>query len=180
MSDTHAKQTRSAPLIERYASGGPILMYAVSGLTHEQGLAHPGPGDWSVAQLVAHLLDADLVYADRMKRVIAEDDPPLQAFDENAWAARLGYEETSVEEAVSQLAANRRRIAAILRRCSDADFARSGRHSEAGKVTLAGLLATVTNHVDHHLRFLYAKRANLGVALPPRYASEALGTAVEG
>jgi uncharacterized damage-inducible protein DinB len=174
VSGTHP-ESRSTPLIDRYASGGAILAYAVSGLTAEQEHAHPGPGEWSITQLVAHLLDADLVYAERMKRVIAEDDPPLVAFDENAWAARLGYETASVEEGVSLLAGNRRWMTAILRRCADADFARAGSHSEAGRVTLAGLLATATNHLDHHLRFLYAKRANLGVALPPRYGSEALG-----
>ena len=62
----------------------------------------------------------------------------------------------------------------MLRGRPDADFARAGRHSERGRMTLAELLATATNHVDHHLRFLYAKRAALGVALPPRYGSEAL------
>jgi uncharacterized damage-inducible protein DinB len=162
-------------LIDRYASGGAILAYAAAGLTKEQERACPGPGDWSVAQLVAHLLDSDLVYADRMKRVIAEADPVLQAFDENSWVARLGSESMLVEEAVNLLAANRHWMTQILRRCSDADFARAGLHTEIGRVTLADLIAYVTNHVDHHLQFLYAKRSNLGVALPPRYGSEAIG-----
>lgn len=168
-------ESRSAPLIERYASGGAILAYAVTGLTAEQESARPGPGTWSIAELAAHLLDSDLVFSDRMKRVIAEDEPTLQAFDENAWAAKLGYEAASVEEAVNLLAANRHWMTRTLRRLSDADFARAGLHSERGRMTLAEVLATATNHVDHHLRFLYAKRAKLGVALPPRYASEALG-----
>jgi hypothetical protein len=171
---------RGTPLIERYASGPAILAYAVSGLTHDQARAHPGPGHWSIAELVAHLADTDLVYADRMKRVIAENDPTIMAFDQDAWAARLGYSDAPVDEAVSLLAANRRWMLPTLRRCSDDDFARSGRHSELGKVTLAGLLATITNHIDHHLCFLYAKRANLGAALPPRYGSEAIGTVVHG
>lgn len=171
---------RGLPLIGRYASGGAILAYAVSGLTADQARARPGPGDWSLVQLIAHLLDSDLVHADRIKRLIAEDNPTLQAFDENLWAARLGYEEESVEEAVSLLAGNRRRVASILRRLPPADFIRSGNHTENGKTTLAEELSLVTNHLDHHLRFLYAKRANLGVALPPRYGSEALGTIVNG
>jgi uncharacterized damage-inducible protein DinB len=166
---------RSTPLIDRYASGGALLAYAAAGLTTEQTLAHPGPGEWSIAQLVVHLLDSDLVYADRMKRVIAEDDPVLQAFDENAWAARLGPESMSPAEAVELLKANRRWMVQVLRRCADADFARTGMHTERGRMTLADLLATATNHLDHHLRFLYAKRSNLGVALPPRYGSEAIG-----
>jgi uncharacterized damage-inducible protein DinB len=161
----------STPLIDRYAAGGPMLMYAASGLTPEQEMAHPGPGAWSIAQLTAHLLDADLVLADRMKRVIAEEDPVLLAFDENAWIERLGAEAMRVEEAVNLFAANRHWMVQILRRCSEDDFARAGRHSEAGRQTLAEILSRVTNHLDHHLRFLYAKRANLGAAIPPRYTA---------
>ena len=55
---------------------------------------------------------------------------------------------------------------------TEADFARAGRHSERGPQTLAEIVALATNHVDHHLRFLYAKRANLGVAIPPRYMAD--------
>lgn len=165
---------RGTPLVDRYAMGAAILAYAVSDLTREQEQARTGPGAWSITELVAHLTDTDLVYGDRMKRVIAEDNPILLAFDENAWIERLGSATISVEEAVNLIGTNRRWMTRILRRCSDADFARAGTHSERGRLTLAELVATMTNHIDHHLRFLYGKRANLGVALPPRYVSEAL------
>jgi uncharacterized damage-inducible protein DinB len=160
-----------AALIERYAAGGPLLVYATSGLTPEQERAQPGPGDWSVATLVGHLLDADLVYADRMKRVIAEDDPPLMAFDENRWVARLDSHQMPVTEAVNLFAANRQWMARILRKGSEADFARAGIHSEAGRQTLALIVVYIANHLDHHLRFLYAKRGKLGVAITPRYTA---------
>ncbi len=42
-------------LIDRFAAGGAVLSYATSGLTPEQELARPGPGAWSIAELVAHL-----------------------------------------------------------------------------------------------------------------------------
>lgn len=171
---TGKNEARSTPLIDRYVSGGAILGYAVAGLNTEQETARPGPGAWSVVELTAHLLDADLVFSDRMKRVIAEDEPVLQAYDENAWVARLGYQGAPAGEAVALLAANRRWLARVLRGLTDADFARAGRHTERGRVSLAELLALATNHIDHHLRFLYAKRARLRVALPPRYGSEAL------
>jgi uncharacterized damage-inducible protein DinB len=174
--------TKTNPLIDRYASGAAILAYAVSGLTREQEHAPPGAGAgaWTIAELAAHLADADLVLADRMKRVIAEDNPPLVAFDEKLWAERLGYPQCSVEEAVNLLAANRHWTTRMLRQCGEADFARAGIHSETGRKTLAELLSTATNHLDHHLRFLYQKRANLGAALTPRYCSEQLGNAVSG
>jgi uncharacterized damage-inducible protein DinB len=157
-------------VIERYAAGGPLLVYATAGLTGEQEAAAVGPGTWSVATLVAHLLDADLVIADRMKRVIAEDEPVLQAFDEGRWIERLGSGSMPVEEAVNLFAANRHWMTRVLRKCSEADFARAGLHTEAGRKTLAELVVTAVGHLDHHLRFLYGKRAGLGVASIPHYS----------
>jgi uncharacterized damage-inducible protein DinB len=159
-------------LVERYAAGGPLLTYAVSGLSHQHETARPGPGAWSLAELVAHLLDADLVYADRMKRVIAEDEPILQAFDENAWVARLDSHGMPIQEAVQLFAANRHWMARILRKLPEGDFARVSLHSEAGRQTLAHIVAYMVSHLDHHLRFLYAKRAGLGVAVAPHYAPQ--------
>jgi uncharacterized damage-inducible protein DinB len=173
VSESHAIH-RGSPLVERFASGGPIFCYAVAGLTHEHEQARPGPGGWSMAELAAHLVDSDLVYADRMKRVLSEEMPVLQAFEENSWISGLHAHATSVPEAAGLFAANRQWMSRILRRCSEADFARAGMHTENGKMTLAEILSSITNHLDHHLRFVYGKRANLGLAIPPRYTSEAL------
>jgi uncharacterized damage-inducible protein DinB len=159
------------PVIDRFGDGGPLLVQAVAGLTPEQTRDHPIPGTWSVAELVAHLLDCDLVFADRMKRVIAEDSPTLQAFDESAWLVRLDSNAMPVDEAAALFAANRRWMARILRAQDESAFARSGMHSDKGRQTLAEVLAYATNHLDHHLKFLYAKRAKLGVAIYPRYTA---------
>jgi uncharacterized damage-inducible protein DinB len=160
-------------VIERYAAGGPLLVYATSGLTHEHETERVGPGTWSISELVAHLLDSDLVLADRMKRVIAEDEPALLAFDENRWIERLDSRSMPVEEAVSLLAGQRHWMTRILRKCTEADFNRAGIHSEAGRKTLADLVVSAVSHVDHHLRFLFAKRATLGVAVIPHYSDDA-------
>ena len=158
-------------LVDRYAAGGSLLGYATSGLTPEQAAARPGPGAWSIAELVVHLMDADLVMADRMKRVLAEENPTLQAFAEDAWQARFGA--LPMDEAVALFVASRGWVARILAESSDADFARVGTHTEAGTLSLAALVAKAVGHLDHHLRFLYAKRGNLGTAVAPHYAPEA-------
>jgi hypothetical protein len=94
------------------------------------------------------------------------------AYDENAWIARLHPHALSCDEAVKLFAANRRWTTAILRQCGPDVFARAGTHTESGRKTLTDLVSGYVHHLDHHLRFLYAKRANLGVSLYPRYAAE--------
>lgn len=159
----------AAALIDRYALGPATLDYAVYGLDEKHLRARPGPGAWSIAELVAHLADSDAVGSDRMKRIIAEPEPRLLAYDENAWNHRLRMQESSLEQAVALFAANRRWTERILRACADSDFARAGVHSERGRVTLAEELVIYAGHLDHHLKYLYTKRANLGVAIQPRY-----------
>jgi uncharacterized damage-inducible protein DinB len=159
-----------ASLIDRFAGGGALLVYAVADLTTELERARPGPGAWSIAELVGHLVDSDLVGCDRMKRVIAEDNPTLLAYDETAWVARLRSDEMPIEEGVNLFVANRHWMARVLRGCAPADFARAGHHSERGRETLAELLSDYISHLDYHLRFLYGKRANLGTAIQPRYS----------
>ena len=69
-------------LIEDYEKGVDSLRMAVRGLSREDLLAHPVAGMWSIQQIVIHLLDSDLILADRMKRVIAEENPTLIGFNE--------------------------------------------------------------------------------------------------
>ena len=166
-----AKLDPRKPVIDRFEAGGPLLVQAVAGLSPEQGRAHPIAGTWSVAELVGHLLDCDLVFADRIKRIIAEDSPTLQGFDESAWIARLGSDAVPVDEAAALFAANRKWMTRILRGQDESAFSRAGTHTEKGRQTLAEVLVYATNHLDHHLRFLYAKRAALGVAIYPRFTA---------
>ncbi|WP_337175312.1 DinB family protein [Paludisphaera sp.] len=157
-------------LIDRYAIGPATLEYAVHGLTDEQLRAHPGPGAWSIIELVAHLADADCVIADRIKRTLAEPEPALLGFDETAWNDRLRMRDASLENALALFRANRTWTEGVLRRADDADFKRRGVHSERGPVALADLVVGSVTHLDHHLKFLYAKRANLRTAIQPRYS----------
>ena len=141
---TEAEKNRKA-ILDRYADGGLILVQAAANLTLDQAQAHPVSGTWSLAELFAHLVDCDLVLADRMKRVIAEDNPTLAAFSENDWLDRLHSTQMPVADAAALFAANRLWMALIVVRS--------------------------IHHLDHHLGFLYAKRAKLGVAIYPRYAT---------
>lgn len=159
-------------VIKRYANGGPLLVYATSELPEPKVDQPIGPGQWTIRQVIAHLVDSDLNGAERMKRVIAEEQPTLMAYDESAWLARLDYANAPMEDSVAIFAANRRWMTRILSTLPAQDFARKGIHSETGEVTLASLLAKYITHLDHHLLYLYGKRSNLGTALPPRYTAK--------
>jgi uncharacterized damage-inducible protein DinB len=149
-------------LIEAFAAGGEALRQAVQGLTREDLLARPGPGDWSIQELVIHLADSDAIAIDRMKRVLTEDNPPLLYADESAYVERLLHDEQSLEDALTLFEVGRRQWSRVLRKLPDDAFARRGTHNRAGIVTLGGMVEGYIKHVEHHLVFLRAKRERLG------------------
>jgi hypothetical protein len=163
---TATPPTSRSAAIEHYARGGEALALAVRGLTREDFLAPPPPGEnlgkWTIQQVVIHLLDSDLIATDRMKRIIAEDNPTLIGFDETKFAKNLFYEEQSAEDAVMIISLNRRVFAPVLRKLPETAFARAGMHNERGRVTLDDLLTSYTHHLEHHLKFIHAKRAAMG------------------
>lgn len=152
-----------AELIEKYAAQQDAAHRAMAGLSREQLGRATAPGAWSVAQLVWHLMDSDLVASDRMRRVIAMERPLLLAYDENAYARSLGYERVDPTIAADLFRLNRRATAELLRTLPAEAFGRTGVHSERGVETLADVARMYTQHVDHHMTFAMGKRKTLGV-----------------
>jgi len=148
--------------IDAYLAGPQKLRDAVRGMTPEQLDARPVPGKMSTREVICHCADFEPVYADRMKRVIAETDPPLRGGDPDVWAKALAYGVRDVNEELDLVEAVRKQMARILRALPDAAWTRTGVHSEYGALSLEELLRRITNHVPHHVAFIEEKRKALG------------------
>ena len=152
-------------LIEQYVAGGAKLRRAVTGLTAEELRTRPGPGAWSVQEVIIHLADSDAISIDRMKRILTEDNPPLLYADETAYVERLHPHEQDLEDALVLFEVGRRQWARVLRLLPDEAFLREGTHNRRGKVTLGGFVADYVKHVEDHLEFVVGKRASMGKPL---------------
>jgi uncharacterized damage-inducible protein DinB len=146
-------------LIDDYLAGPQKLRDAVAGMTDDQLDAKPVPGKWSTRQVVCHIADCEIVYADRMKRVIAEDNPAMLNLDPDTFAAGLAYDQRDVEEELQLIEATRGHVGRILKTLGPGQFQRTGQHSTDGPLPLEALLARITNHIPHHIKFIEAKRA---------------------
>lgn len=149
-------------LINEYAAGPELLRKAVAGMSNAQLDAAPIAGKWTTRQVICHIADTEPLYGERMKRVIAENDPTFFAVDPDTFAARLAYGLRSVEEELQVVDATRRQMTRILRSLTPADFQRIGKHSEDGPMTLLTLLERITRHLPHHVKFIEEKRQHLG------------------
>src|SRR5580698_11534475 len=112
--------SRMQPLLDEYLAGPGKLVEAVGEMTRDQLTARPIAGKWSTLEVVCHLADFDTVLADRMKQIIALDQPAMKGIDENRFASALSYQDRDLEEELAMLAATRMQMARILRKQSDA------------------------------------------------------------
>jgi hypothetical protein len=148
-------------LIDEYLAGPGLLRRAIAGMTREQLLARPVRGKWSTLGVVCHLADYEPIYADRIKRVIALEEPELPQGDPGLFAARLAYGRRDVGEELALVELTRTQVARILRSVKPEDFRRRGLHSRDGALTLEDLLQRITAHIPHHIRFIEEKRRAL-------------------
>ena len=110
------------------------------------------PGKWSAAEVVQHLADSELVLGFRMRMILTEDRPPLQGYDQDAWATTLRYADVPLAESLAQLRALRAANLRVLRGLDHAGMERVGMHSERGAESLGHLIKLMGGHDLVHRR----------------------------
>ncbi len=128
-------------------------MAAVPKLIAEAVRAAPGGvGEgWSPAEIAVHLADIEVALGWRIRQVLSVDEPELQPFDENDWAAALRYGERDVEVALNAYAAQRAANVEILAGLSEEGWERRFRHPEFGPASLRTLVRHISDHDLAHL-----------------------------
>ena len=109
------------------------------------------PGKWTGRRMLLHIADCEASFLDRVKRFLAEAKPLVLSFDENLWDARLSFPGRSLAIARDLFAANRAALRELAGSIGAAEWSRSGVHTEAGRLTVADLVAKVVWHDEHHL-----------------------------
>jgi hypothetical protein len=127
---------------------------AVQGLSAAQLRQPEASGKWSIAQVLRHLADSDVVWGWRMRLILAQDRPPLTGFDQDQWADRLGYAEADVAESLETLRVLRRDNLRLIERATPADLERVGVHAERGEESAGYLCRLYAGHDLMHLRQL--------------------------
>ena len=155
-----------AQLIREYLAGPALARDAVAGMTPEQLCARPVAGRWSALEVICHLADVEMCYADQAKRIAAEDEPPLGPVVPAAWVFRLDYQGRNIEIELRLIELIRCQMAHILRRLKPEDFQRRGIDATGQPLTLEILLHRATAHIPHHTRFIQQKRLALKRAAP--------------
>ncbi len=141
--------TDRAALLERFRSGYDAVEAALDGATDAELDRDPGGGEWTARQVAHHLADSEATAYVRLRRLIAEDAPVIQGYDEPEYARRLHYDRP-IAASLAVLRAVREASLQLLETLTPAEWERSGSHSDSGRYAVDDWLRIYASHSHDH------------------------------
>jgi hypothetical protein len=132
------------------------LLNALDPLTDAQALFKPGPDEWSIKEVVGHLIDGERVFSYRLLRVSRNDPTPLPGFEQEEFVRAAGFDNIPLGDLASEFEFLRRANILAIRHMSEAAVDRRGTASGV-TVSARALIHMMVGHVDHHMASLHEK-----------------------
>jgi hypothetical protein len=153
-------------LIAQYTAGYDEVVRALAGIGPDERDWRPAPGEWSAREVVHHLADSETISGIRLRRLLIEENPVIQGYDEAHYARHFRYQERPWEPALRAFEAARATTAPLLESMTEADWRRAGTHTESGAYSAEAWLRIYAEHAHIHAEQIRKNRA--GWAARPR------------
>lgn len=127
------------------------LQKLIKPLSKQQLMRRPEPGKWSIAEILAHLADAELVGGWRMRLILGNNGVSIQPFDQDVWAETLGYAKRDPKASLETFRVLREANVALLKSLPKNLWENYGLHQERGKETIAHIVRMFAGHDLNHL-----------------------------
>jgi hypothetical protein len=136
-------------LIATYRAGPAAVADAIAGASEAELDRRPAPEEWSAREVAHHLADSETTSTIRLRRLLAEEQPLIPAYDEEEFARRLHYGRP-VESSLAVFAAVRASNAELLESLTEDEWQRAGTHSESGPYSVETWLEIYAQHGHDH------------------------------
>jgi uncharacterized damage-inducible protein DinB len=123
----------------------------IKGVSTAKLRKRPAPDKWSVAEILAHLADVEIVIGWRMRSVLGAPGTPVQAYDQNAWVIAGHYEKRDPRKSVELHSVMREANLALLKSLSPEQWKHFGQHAERGQESIEHIVRMVAGHDINHL-----------------------------
>ena len=137
-------------LIQQYKDGYKEVSTALENFPVESLTAHPIAGKWSAAEIVHHLADSETTSGLRLRRLLVEDNPMIQGYDQDVYANSLNYNRRDIAPSLEAFRAARATTAQLFEFMTDADWHKEGTHSESGSYSAEDWLKIYAIHAHNH------------------------------
>lgn len=136
----------------------------VEGLSEEQLRFRPADGEWSIKEVCGHLRDFAEIDDQRLRRMATQERPLLPGYDQEQLMREHNYQEADIRTILEELSAHRLRTVELLSELVHANWARQGRHTEVGTLSIRQKTERLIAHEESHLEHIRALKAQLGVS----------------
>lgn len=142
-----------ATLIQRYADGPSLLEQTLARVPKAALQWRPAPGKWSAHEVIVHCADSETNAHMRLRYLTAEPEPLILGYDQDAWATSFDYHAHPLEPALVTVRAVRANTVPLLRRLTETQWMKSGRHTEhQDPYRVETWLRIYAEHLEVHAR----------------------------
>jgi uncharacterized damage-inducible protein DinB len=127
------------------------LQTLIKPLSKKQLTQRPEPDKWSIAEVLAHLADAELVGGWRMRLILGNNGVSVQPFDQDVWAETFAYAKHDPAASLETFRVLRENNLALLKALPKNLWENYGMHQERGKETIAHIVRMFAGHDLNHL-----------------------------
>ncbi|HXU21892.1 MAG TPA: DinB family protein [Verrucomicrobiae bacterium] len=144
-------------------AGAPAkLAKLLKGVSPAKARKRPAPGKWSIAEIVAHIADTELVGGYRIRAILGQPGTQIIGFDQDAWVTALHYDKRDLRKSFEQYRGLREANVALLKSLTPEQWKHHGMHSERGEESVETIVLMFAGHDINHFaqikRILSAKR----------------------
>lgn len=130
-----------------------MIAAEVSALPKTAHVWHPAPGEWSINEVIGHLIEAERRgFAGRIKILLASKDPQLEGWDQNEVARGRRDDMKAAAKLIAELGRMRVESAALVRGLKPGDLTRGGQHPKVGWLRVEDLLQEWVHHDRNHIK----------------------------
>ncbi|HKV06389.1 MAG TPA: DinB family protein [Candidatus Acidoferrales bacterium] len=121
-------------------------------VTASKARKRPAPGKWSIAEIVAHIADTELVGGYRVRAILGEPGTQIIGFDQDAWVTALHYDKRDLRKSLAQYCALREANLALLKSLTPEQWQQHGMHNERGPETVETIVRMFAGHDINHFQ----------------------------
>jgi hypothetical protein len=137
----------------RSQQAAPIKLAALlKGKIGKQLTRRPAPDKWSVAEIVAHLADAELAIGWRLRQVLTNNAISIQPYDQDLWAKTFSYARRDPRQSLANFRTLREANIVLLKSVPRKLWENYGVHAERGNESINHMVKMIAGHDLNHLR----------------------------
>lgn len=140
----------SNEILENYLAAADNFISVAKSASLEKLATPPSAGEWCGAYVIHHMADFEVHFSHRFLRILTEDNPDIESYDESNYPSVLKYDSRNIDESLNIIVGLRNFIYQTLKNLDDSVLARPATHSVKGSITLKDILQSSAGHlVDH-------------------------------